>query len=137
MKVRTADIKPSDCTLDMFDLQAKIRRTTKLVAVGWAANAVGTINHVGEAVRLAHAAGAMAFIDAVHYAPHGPIDVQALDCDFLACSATSSSVRIWACCTASASSCRRLRPYKLRASSELLPDRWETGTQNHECTGRT
>ncbi len=86
VKVRTADIKPADCTLDMFDLAAKIRRTTRLVAVGWAANAVGTINDVSEAVRLAHAAGAMAFIDAVHYAPHGPIDVQALDCDFLACS---------------------------------------------------
>ncbi len=86
VKVRTADIKPGDCTLDMFDLSAKIRRNTRMVAVGWAANAVGTINDVHEIVRLAHAAGSMAFLDAVHYAPHGPIDVRAVDCDFLACS---------------------------------------------------
>src|SRR3974377_407586 len=86
VKVRTADVNPADCTLDMFDLSAKIRRNTRLVAVGWAANAVGTINDVNTVVRLAHDAGAMAFIDAVHYAPHGPIDVRALECDFLACS---------------------------------------------------
>ncbi len=57
VKVRTADINPSDCTLDMFDLSAKIRRNTRMVAVGWAANAVGTINEVHEIVRLAHAGG--------------------------------------------------------------------------------
>jgi cysteine desulfurase family protein (TIGR01976 family) len=124
-KVRTADIKPADCTLDMFDLQAKIRRSTRLVAVGWAANAVGTINDVQEAVRLAHAAGAMTFIDAVHYAPHGLIDVKALDTDFLAC----SSYKFFG----KREQLLRLRPYKLRVCSEKLPDRWETGTQNHEC----
>ena len=133
VKVRTADIKPSDCTLDMFDLQAKIRRNTRLVAVGWAANAVGTINDVKEAVRLAHAAGSMAFIDAVHYAPHGPIDVRALDCDFLVCSAYKFFGPHLGILYGKREQLQRLRPYKLRASTEQLPDRWETGTQNHEC----
>jgi cysteine desulfurase family protein (TIGR01976 family) len=131
-KVRTADIKPGDCTLDMFDLSAKIRRSTRVVAVGWAANAVGTINDVGEAVRLAHASGAMAFIDAVHYAPHGPIDVRALDCDFLVCSAYKFFAPHLGILYGKREQLQRLRPYKLRASSEQLPDRWETGTQNHE-----
>jgi cysteine desulfurase family protein (TIGR01976 family) len=132
VKVRTADIKPSDCTLDMFDLQAKIRRNTRLVAVGWAANAVGTINNVSEVVRLAHAAGSMAFIDAVHYAPHGPIDVRALDCDFLVCSAYKFFGPHLGILYGKREQLQRLRPYKLRASTEQLPDRWETGTQNHE-----
>ena len=132
VKVRTADINPADCTLDMFDLQAKVRRNTKVVAVGWAANAVGTINPVGEAVRLAHAVGAMAFIDAVHYAPHGPIDVRALDCDFLACSTYKFFGPHLGVLYGKREQLQRLRPYKLRASSEQLPDRWETGTQNHE-----
>jgi cysteine desulfurase family protein (TIGR01976 family) len=133
VKVRTADIKATDCTLDAFDLSAKIRRSTRLVAVGWAANAVGTINDVSEAVRLAHAAGAMAFIDAVHYAPHGPIDVRALDCDFLACSAYKFFGPHLGILYGKREQLLRLRPYKLRANTERLPERWETGTQNHEC----
>jgi cysteine desulfurase family protein (TIGR01976 family) len=132
-KVRTADIKPSDCTLDMFDLQAKIRRNTKLVAIGWAANAVGTINDVAEAVRLARAAGAMTYIDAVHYAPHGPIDVKALDTDFLVCSSYKFFGPHQGILYGKRDQLLRLRPYKLRVCSEKLPDRWETGTQNHEC----
>ncbi len=133
VKVRTADIRPSDCTIDMFDLAAKVRRSTRLVAVGWAANAVGTINNVSEAVRLAHEAGAMAFIDAVHYAPHGVIDVRALDCDFLVCSSYKFFGPHLGILYGKREQLQRLRPYKLRACTELLPDRWETGTQNHEC----
>ena len=132
-KVRTADIKPADCTLDMFDLQAKIRRTTKLVAVGWAANAVGTINDVREAIRLAHDVGAMTFIDAVHYAPHGLIDVKEIDTDFLACSSYKFFGPHQGILYGKRDQLLRLRPYKLRVCSEKLPDRWETGTQNHEC----
>jgi cysteine desulfurase family protein (TIGR01976 family) len=132
-KVRTADIKPADCTLDMFDLQAKIRRTTKLVAVGWAANAVGTINDVQEAIRLAHDAGAMTFVDAVHYAPHGLIDVTDIDTDFLACSSYKFFGPHQGILYGKREQLLRLRPYKLRVCSEKLPDRWETGTQNHEC----
>ena len=133
VKVRTADVNPADCTLDMFDLSAKIRRNTRLVAAGWAANAVGTINDVNEIVRLTHEAGAMAFIDAVHYAPHGPIDVRALDCDFLACSSYKFFGPHLGLLYGKREQLQRLRPYKLRACTEQLPDRWETGTQNHEC----
>jgi len=132
-KVRTADIRPTDCTLDMFDLQAKIRRTTKLVAVGWAANAVGTINDVREAVRMARVVGALTFVDAVHYAAHGLIDVKALDTDFLACSSYKFFGPHQGILYGKREQLLRLRPYKLRVCSEKLPDRWETGTQNHEC----
>jgi cysteine desulfurase family protein (TIGR01976 family) len=132
-KVRTADIKTADCTIDMFDLQAKIRRNTRLVAVGWAANAVGTINDVREAIRLAHDVGAMTFIDAVHYAPHGLVDVKAIDTDFLACSSYKFFGPHQGILYGKRELLQRLRPYKLRVCSEKLPDRWETGTQNHEC----
>src|SRR5207302_3383433 len=84
--IRQVHIRESDCTLDLDDVKRKITAKTKLVAVGYASNTVGTINPVAEITKLAHAAGALMFIDAVHYAPHGPIDVRALDCDFLACS---------------------------------------------------
>ena len=84
--IRTVDIRESDCTLDLDDLKSKLTDKTKLVAVGYASNAVGTINPVAEITKLAHAVGALIYIDAVHYAPHGPIDVKALDCDFLVCS---------------------------------------------------
>ncbi len=131
-KVRTADVKLADCTLDMFDLQAKVRRSTRLVAVGYAANAVGTINDVAEVVRLAHGVGAIAFIDAVHFAPHGLIDVRALDCDFLACSSYKFFGPHVGVMYGKREHLQRLRPYKLRACTEQLPDRWESGTQNHE-----
>ncbi|MGD0921831.1 MAG: aminotransferase class V-fold PLP-dependent enzyme, partial [Terriglobia bacterium] len=84
--IRTVDIHVEDCTLDMADLRRQINERTRLVAVGYASNAVGSINDVAAIIRLAHGVGALAFIDAVHYAPHGSIDVRALDCDFLACS---------------------------------------------------
>src|SRR5260370_29940947 len=81
--IRQVDIRESDCTLDLDDLKRKITAKTKLVAVGYASKMVGTINPVAEITKLAHAAGALMVIDAVHYAPHGPIHVRALDCDFL------------------------------------------------------
>src|SRR5262249_22030687 len=84
--IRTVDIREEDCTLDLEDLKSKLSNRTRLLAVGYASNAVGTINPVAEITRLAHAAGARMFIDAVHYAPHGLMDVKQLDCDFLVCS---------------------------------------------------
>src|SRR3984957_13889382 len=84
--IRTVDIRESDCTLDLDDLKSKLNSKTKIVAVGYASNIVGTINPIAEITKLAHAVGAMIYVDAVHYAPHGPIDVKALDCDFLVCS---------------------------------------------------
>ena len=85
--VRTVDIHDDDVTLDLEDLESKLSSKTKLVAVGYASNAVGTVNPVREIVARAHEVGALTYVDAVAYAPHGPIDVQALDTDFLVCSA--------------------------------------------------
>jgi selenocysteine lyase/cysteine desulfurase len=85
--IRTADIEVPGCTLDLNHLRGQLNSRTRLVAVGYASNAVGTINDVAAIGRLAHDAGAVLFVDAVHYAPHGPIDVRAINCDFLACSA--------------------------------------------------
>src|SRR5262249_44196040 len=85
--VHWIDFHPEDCTLDLDSLRKQLSSRTKLVAVGMASNAVGTINDVATIIRWAKDAGALVFVDAVHYAPHGPIDVQAWGCDFLACSA--------------------------------------------------
>ena len=132
MVVRQADICVADCTLDMDDLRRKITARTKLLAVGYAANAVGTINNVAEVVRLAREAGAYSFIDAVHYAPHGPIDVRSLGCDFLACSPYKFFGPHMGAIYGKREHLERLRPYKVRPSPDILPDRWETGTLSHE-----
>ncbi len=131
--IRTVDINEEDCTLNMDDLRAKINPRTKVVAIGYAANSVGTINNVYEVVRLAHSVGALAFIDAVHYAPHGPIDVRALGCDFLACSAYKFFGPHIGILYGKAKHLEDFRPYKVRPAHDNIPDRWETGTQNHEC----
>ncbi|MDE3150732.1 MAG: aminotransferase class V-fold PLP-dependent enzyme, partial [Gemmatimonadota bacterium] len=85
--VRTARMRTEDGTLDMDDLARQVNAKTRLVAVGAASNALGTISDVRAAAEIAHAHGALAFVDAVHYAPHQLVDVHALGCDFLACSA--------------------------------------------------
>jgi cysteine desulfurase family protein (TIGR01976 family) len=131
--IRIADIHEEDCTLDMEDLARKINSKTKLVAVGYASNAVGTINNVKEVIRLAHAVGAMAFIDAVHYAPHGLIDVRDLDCDFLACSTYKFFGPHMGVLYGKREHMKRLKPYKVRACTDEIPSRWESGTNNHEC----
>jgi len=131
--LRYADIHPEDCTLDIDDLTRKITPRTKLVAVGYASNAVGTINDVAEIIRLAHSAGAMAFIDAVHYAPHGSIDVGQLDCDFLVCSTYKFFGPHQGVLYGKREHLQRLQPYKVRANSNTIPYRWEWGTLNHEC----
>jgi cysteine desulfurase family protein (TIGR01976 family) len=130
--IRSADINTEDCTLDMEGLKRLITARTRLVAVGYASNAVGTINDVVEIVSLAHEAGAMAFIDAVHYAPHGFIDVRALDCDFLACSPYKFFGPHAGVLYGKRDHLTRLRPYKVRPAPEAPPGCWETGTQNHE-----
>src|SRR5216684_694044 len=131
--VRFADINPADCTLDMHDLARKISGHTRLVAVGYASNAVGTINNVKEVVRLAREAGALSYVDAVHYAPHGPIDVRALDCDFLVCSTYKFFGPHMGVLYGKREHLKRLQPYKVRALTNDSPFRWEWGTLNHEC----
>jgi cysteine desulfurase family protein (TIGR01976 family) len=133
LTVRWAEIHDEDCTLDLADLAAKINSRTKLVAVGYASNAVGTINPVKEIVRLAHAAGALAYIDAVHYAPHGLIDVAALDCDFLVCSTYKFFGPHMGVLFGKREHLKRLRPYKVRPNTNAIPNCWEWGTLNHEC----
>ncbi len=131
--IRIAEIHEDDCTLDMDDLARKITDRTKLVAVGYASNAVGTINDVAKIIRLAHQRGAMAYIDAVHYAPHGPIDVRALDCDFLVCSTYKFFGPHMGVLYGKRQHLQRLQPYKVRANTNAIPNRWEWGTLNHEC----
>src|SRR5439155_3794464 len=133
VKIHFADIREEDCTLNMDDLANKINSRTKISAVGYASNAVGTINDVKSIVHLAHAAGAMAYIDAVHYAPHGPIDVRELDCDFLACSTYKFFGPHMGVLYSKREHLSRLQPYKVRANTNAVPQRWEWGTLNHEC----
>jgi len=130
--IKVADIDIEDCTLDMDDLRQQITAKTKLVAVGYASNAVGTINDVAEVTRLAHSVGALTYIDAVHYAPHGPIDVRAIDCDFLACSPYKFFAPHAGTLYGKREQLLRLKPYKVRPAGDGTPDRWETGTKNHE-----
>jgi selenocysteine lyase/cysteine desulfurase len=130
--IRVVDIDVEDCTLDMDDLRRQINERTRLVAVGYASNAVGTINDVAEVTRLAHTVGALCFVDAVHYAPHGPIDVRALDCDFLACSPYKFFAPHAGALYGKREHLQRFKPYKVRPATEELPGRWMTGTQSHE-----
>jgi cysteine desulfurase family protein (TIGR01976 family) len=132
MVIRQVDIRESDCTLDLADFERKLNANTKLVAVGYASNAVGTINPVAEITKMAHDAGALVFIDAVHYAPHGPLDVRALDCDFLVCSSYKFFGPHMGTLYGKREQLRRFRPYKVRPAPDSLPDRWETGTQVQE-----
>ena len=131
--IRFVDVNQDDCTLNMADLAQKLNSRTRVVAVGYASNAEGTIKDVTEIVRLAHQKGALAYIDAVHYAPHGPIDVRALDCDFLVCSSYKFFGPHMGILYGKREHLQRLQPYKLRANTNAVPNRWEWGTLNHEC----
>jgi cysteine desulfurase family protein (TIGR01976 family) len=133
VNLRVVEVNKADCTLDMTDLARKINTHTKLVAVGYASNAVGTINNVREVVRLAKSVGALSYIDAVHYAPHGPIDVHALDCDFLVCSTYKFFGPHMGVLYGKRDHLTRLHPYKVRANTNKIPNCWEWGTLNHEC----
>ncbi|MGB7437829.1 MAG: cysteine desulfurase-like protein [Candidatus Acidiferrum sp.] len=130
--IRQVDIREQDCTLNLDDLKSKLNEKTKLVAVGYASNAVGTINPVAEIIRLAHSVGALAYIDAVHFAPHGLIDVKELDCDFLVCSPYKFFGPHLGTLYGKKQHLRAFRPYKVRPATDLIPERWETGTQIHE-----
>ena len=130
--VRTVRMDPATGTLDWADLEAAITPRTKLLAIGAASNALGTITDVAAAARLAKAYGALVFVDAVHYAPHALVDVKALGCDFLACSAYKFYGPhvgvLWGRRDLVAS----LDVPKLIPAPETSPERLETGTQNHE-----
>ena len=131
--VKTADIDLTDVTLDLEDLESKLGPRTKLVAVGYASNAVGTVNPVREIVARAHEVGALTYVDAVAYAPHGPIDVRDLDTDFLVCSVYKWFGPHLGALYGKADVLERLPAFK------VLPahDRFETGTASYESIAGT
>jgi cysteine desulfurase family protein (TIGR01976 family) len=130
--LRWVDFHPEDCSLDLDDLERQLSKKTRIVACGLASNAVGTITDVEVIIRMAHAVGALVFVDAVHYAPHGPIDVQALDCDFLVCSAYKFFGPHVGVLYGKHDLLDRLPAYKVRPADPRPPHKFETGTQNHE-----
>ncbi len=130
--LRWVDFDVEDCTLRLEDFEAALSERTRLVAVGYASNAVGTINPVDQIVSLAHAAGALCFVDAVQYAPHGPIDVRSLECDFLVVSAYKFFGPHLGVLYGRRGHLERMPAYKVRPAPDRPPGKWETGTQNHE-----
>jgi cysteine desulfurase family protein (TIGR01976 family) len=130
--IRWVDIREEDVTLDMASFEAAITDKTKIVAAGYASNAVGTINDVKTIVDMAHAADALTYIDAVQYAPHGPIDVQSLGCDFLVCSAYKFFGPHVGILYGKLDLLDRLSAYKVRPADDRPPYKFETGTLNHE-----
>jgi len=130
--VRFADIR-DDTTLDLEDLAAQLTDRTRVVAFPWASNAVGTLVDVARVAELAHEAGAIAWVDAVHYGPHGPIDVAAAGADVLICSPYKFYGPHLGLAYGKSELLERWRPYKVRpASDEPLGHRFETGTLPHE-----
>jgi len=127
--VREIEVDHATCTLDLGSLDAALSERTRLVAVGYASNAVGTVNPVAEIVRRAHAVGAWTFVDAVHYAPHGPLDVARLGTDFLACSAYKFFGPHVGILWGRAELLDSLPAYKVRPAH----DRFETGTPDFEA----
>jgi cysteine desulfurase family protein (TIGR01976 family) len=132
LTVRWVDFDTDTGLLNLDQMESLLSTKTKLVACAYASNALGTINNVVKVVEMAHAVGAMTYIDAVHYAPHGPIDVQALGCDFLVCSAYKFFGPHVGILYGRQEHLMRLPAYKVRPAPDQIPERWETGTLNHE-----
>lgn len=130
--VRYAEIHRPDCTLDLDQLHRQLNRRTRLIAVGCASNAAGTVNPVRQICDGARHWGALTFLDAVHLAPHALLDVRAWGCDFLACSAYKFFGPHVGILWGQRARLQQLMPYKLRPAPDDLPGRWMTGTQNHE-----
>jgi cysteine desulfurase family protein (TIGR01976 family) len=133
VEVKVVELHRDDCTLDFDDYRSKLSPRTRLVAVGAASNATGGLNPVTEIARLAHDAGAMVFVDAVHLAPHCLIDIPNLECDFLACSAYKFFGPHLGVMWGRRELLEELEAYKVRPASSELPDKWMTGTQSHEA----
>ena len=137
VQVHFVEIHREDCTLDLDDLKSKLNERTRLVALGCASNSVGTINPYRDVIAWAHEVGALVFLDAVHYAPHALIDVESWDCDFLACSAYKFFGPHVGILWGKRKHLQSLTAYKLKTVPDSLPDKWMTGTQNHECLAGT
>lgn len=135
--VRTWDFRKETCSLHLDDLEPLISDRTALIAVTLASNAVGSLVDVRSVAQLAKRAGAMVFVDAVHFAPHGRIDVQALGCDFLACSAYKFFGPHIGVLWARNEWLSATETFKVRPASNLPPGKWETGTQSFESIAGT
>jgi cysteine desulfurase family protein (TIGR01976 family) len=136
--VRHADFDPETGTLDLDDLAAQLSERTRVVAYPWASNALGTITPVQRIAELAREAGALAWVDAVHYAPHGPIDVAAAGADVLICSPYKFFGPHLGLFFGRKDVIDRWRPYKVRpAEDESVGHRFETGTLSHEALAGT
>ncbi len=132
VKVNWVDFDVEDGTLKLDELQKALERKPRLLAVGYASNALGTINPVEKIVKMAHDAGTLVYVDAVQYAPHGPIDVQKLGCDFLVSSAYKFFGTHSGILYGKRDLLEKLFAYKVRPATNQLPGKFETGTQNHE-----
>ncbi|MBS3797246.1 cysteine desulfurase-like protein [Pseudoalteromonas sp. BDTF-M6] len=130
--VHALRINEADCTLDMAHFESLLNANTKLVAVTYASNTTGSINDVKRIIELAHQHGALVYVDAVHYAPHELVDVQALDCDFLACSAYKFFGPHVGIVYGKREHLENFTPYKVEPAKDVVPGRWETGTQSFE-----
>ncbi|HAV78260.1 MAG TPA: cysteine desulfurase-like protein [Anaerolineae bacterium] len=126
------DIDIEEGTLDLDDFAKALEKKPKIAAFGYASNLLGTVNPVNKLTKMAHDAGALVYIDAVQYAPHGPIDVQDVDCDFLACSSYKFFGPHAGALFGKYDLLNELKAYKVRPASDTLPYKFETGTQNHE-----
>ena len=132
VKVNWVDFDVEDGTLKFDALQKALERKPRLLAVGYASNSLGTINPIEKIIKMAHEAGTLVYIDAVQYAPHGPIDVQKLDCDFLVSSAYKFFGTHTGILYGKRDLLEKLFAYKVRPATNKLPGKFETGTQNHE-----
>jgi cysteine desulfurase family protein (TIGR01976 family) len=131
-KVTWVDFDVEDGTLKLDEFARAMERKPKIAAFGYASNALGTINPVRQLTQMARAAGALVYIDAVQYAPHGPIDVRELECDFLVCSSYKFFGPHAAALYGRHDLLEQLKPHKVRPASNAAPNKFETGTQNHE-----
>jgi cysteine desulfurase family protein (TIGR01976 family) len=130
--VRMARADEQAGTVDLDHLASLLGPKTRLVAVGAASNALGTVTDVARVCRLAREAGALSFVDAVHFAPHNLVDVQAIGCDFLACSAYKFYGPHAGILFGRKALVEGLDVPKLRPAPDSSPERLETGTQSHE-----
>lgn len=131
--IREIPLDKGTFKLDYDRFESLLNDRTRLVCVGHASNLLGTINEIPRIAAAAHQHGALVFVDAVHSAPHLPIDVQALDCDFLVCSPYKFFGPHQGVLWGRRSLLQSLDAYKLVPATDALPGRFETGTQNHEA----
>jgi cysteine desulfurase family protein (TIGR01976 family) len=132
VKVNWVNFDVEEGTLRLDEFQKALERKPRLLAVGYASNSLGTINPVQKMIKMAHDAGTLVYVDAVQYAPHGAIDVQKLDCDFLVSSAYKFFGPHSGILYGKRELLEKLFAYKVRPATNKLPGKFETGTQNHE-----